>query len=115
MTIKSIPDDEAHLKIMRLVQTRPTITQREIAVELGVSLGKVNFLLNALIGKGAVKVDNFRRSNNKLAYAYLLTPSGIDDKARLTVSFLKRKLAEYEAICQEIDQLECDMEQDAAV
>ncbi len=113
MTIKSISDDEAHLKIMRLVQARPTITQRQVAGELGVSLGKVNFLLNALIEKGAVKVDNFRRSNNKLAYAYLLTPSGVDDKARLTVSFLKRKLDEYESICKEIDQLKRDAEQDA--
>ena len=113
MTIKAFPDDEAHLKIMRLVQARPQITQRELAAELGLSLGKVNFLLNALITKGAVKVDNFRRSNNKLAYAYLLTPSGIEDKARLTVSFLKRKLDEYTTLCREIEQLKSDAEQDA--
>lgn len=81
----------------------------------GVSLGKANYCLRALVQKGLVKMDNFRRNDNKLAYSYLLTPSGIEAKARLTVSFLKYKVAEYEAIRNEIEELRRDAERDATV
>ncbi len=80
---------------------------------MGVSLGKANYCLKALVQKGLVKMDNFRRNDNKLGYIYLLTPGGIEEKARLTVSFLKHKLDEYEAIRNEIEELRRDAERDA--
>jgi len=76
--------------------------------ELGVSVGKINDCVQALITKGWIKAGNFKRSANKMSYLYLLTPAGIDEKAKLTASFLKRKIAEYEIITQEIEQLKRD-------
>ena len=83
-----------------------------MAKAMGVSLGKANYCLQALVQKGLVKMDNFRRADNKLAYSYLLTPSGIEAKARLTISFLKHRVAEYEAIRNEIEELRHDMQRD---
>jgi EPS-associated MarR family transcriptional regulator len=97
---------ETHLKVLRRIEANPEITQRELAQELGVSLGKINYCLKALIEKGFVKARNFHNSNNKRAYLYKLTPSGIEAKARISVSFLRRKLREYEQLKIEIDQLE---------
>lgn len=94
-----------HYKLLKLIDANPSIQQREMAKAMGVSLGKANYCLKALVQKGLVKMDNFRRNDNKLAYSYLLTPSGIEAKAILTVSFLKHKLAEYEAIRKEIEEL----------
>jgi EPS-associated MarR family transcriptional regulator len=82
---------------------------------MGVSLGKTNYCLKALMQKGLVKMDNFRRADSKLAYSYLLTPSGIEEKARLTVSFLKYKVAEYEAIRNEIEELRREADKEATV
>ena len=96
---------EAHYKLLRLIEANPELSQRELADAMGVSLGKVNYCLNALIEKGWVKARNFRRSNNKLAYAYLLTPRGVRQKAAITVTFLERKVAEYELLKQEIAEL----------
>lgn len=106
-------NDEAHFRVMRLIQAKPHLSQRELAQELGVSLGKANYCLQALVQKGLVKMGNFKNNDNKLAYSYLLTPSGIDEKARLTVSFLKHKLAEYEAIRNEIDELQREVAKEA--
>ncbi len=100
------PMEDTHLRLLRLIEARPELSQRGLARELGTSLGKVNYCLNALIDKGLVKVRNFRNSNNKLAYAYLLTPRGIESKATITVQFLKRKMAEYESLKAEIEQLQ---------
>ena len=97
--------DETHLKVLRLLESTPNINQRKLAESLGVSLGKTNFCLNALLDKGLVKMENFRTSTRKLNYAYLLTPSGITAKAALTKRFLKRKMEEYEALRAEIEQL----------
>ena len=97
--------DEYRYKILKLVETNPAISQRELAQQLGVSLGKVNFCLKALIEKGLLKATNFRNNKNKLAYMYLLTPSGIEEKASITVRFLKCKLQEYEALQEEIEEL----------
>lgn len=94
--------DEYRYKILKLVEANPEISQRELAAELGVSLGKVNFCIKALIDVGLIKVDNFRNSKNKLAYMYLLTPKGIEEKAKVTMRFLKNKLQEYEALNNEI-------------
>lgn len=98
--------DEAHLRVLQLLQRRPEWTQRELAEALGVSVGKINYVLRALIEKGAVKARNFRSSQHKLAYAYLLTPKGASHKAALTQRFLKRKLAEYAALKLEIERLQ---------
>ena len=106
--------DPHHYKLLKLIEANPAIQQREMAREMGVSLGKVNYCLRALVQKGLVKMDNFRRADNKLAYSYLLTPSGIEEKARLTVSFLKYKVAEYEAIRNEIEQLRREVDREAS-
>lgn len=100
------PMEDTHLRLLRLIEARPELSQRDLARELGTSLGKVNYCLNALIDKGLVKVRNFRNSSNKLAYAYLLTPRGIESKATITVQFLKRKMAEYETLKTEIELLQ---------
>ena len=97
--------DETHLKVLRLLESTPNINQRKLAESLGVSLGKTNFCLNALLDKGLVKMENFRTSTRKLNYAYLLTPSGIAEKAALTKRFLKRKTEEYDALKAEIELL----------
>ncbi len=85
-------NDDVHYRLLKLLAERPEISQRDLARALGVSLGKINYCVKALLDPGWVKASNFRNSKNKLAYAYLLTPSGIDAKARITASFLKRKL-----------------------
>lgn len=97
--------EEAHLKLLRLIESRPHLTQRQFARELGMSLGKVNYCVNALIEKGWIKARNFRNNKNKLSYAYLLTPQGIEQKAVITLHFLRRKMAEYETLEKEIEDL----------
>lgn len=101
--------EETHLRVLRLLEANPRINQRDLARSLGVSLGKANYCLKALVDRGLVKVQNFRNSESKLAYAYLLTPSGFSRKADLTARFLRRKMAEYEAIRQEIESLKVEM------
>ena len=97
--------DEYRYKILKMVESNPAISQRELARELGISLGRVNFCLKALIEKGLLKATNFRNSKNKLAYMYLLTPSGIEEKASITVRFLKYKMQEYQSLQMEIEEL----------
>jgi len=97
--------DEHRYKILKLIDSNPSISQRELAQHLGVSLGKVNFCLKALIGIGLLKATNFRNNKNKLAYMYLLTPRGIEEKANITMRFLKYKIAEFEALKLEIESL----------
>lgn len=104
------PQHETHLKVLREIEANPEITQRELAQELGVSLGKVNYCLKALIDRGWVKVNNFKNSENKAAYAYLLTPSGIEEKSKITVHFLKQRMRDYEQIKQEITELKAEVE-----
>ena len=103
-------DETTNYKLLKLLQAQPQLSQRQLAQELGVSLGKVNYCLNALIEKGLLKVSNFRSSQNKLAYMYLLTPAGIEEKARVTVQYLKRKMQEYESLKREIQLLKRDSE-----
>lgn len=97
--------DEYRYKILKLVDANPEISQREIARQLGISLGKANFCLKALIEVGMVKASNFRNSKNKLAYMYLLTPSGIEAKSAITLRFLKRKIEEHDALLKELEEL----------
>lgn len=97
--------DEYRYKILKLIVDNPEISQRELAQQLGISLGKANYCLNALIDKGLVKASNFRNHRNKLAYMYLLTPHGIEEKAAITVRFLKWKMQEYESLKAELEEL----------
>jgi EPS-associated MarR family transcriptional regulator len=101
----AVLDDNTRYRLLKLLQANPEMSQRQLAAELSVSVGKVNFCLRALLDKGLLKVRNFRRSQNKLAYAYYLTPKGAKAKVRATSGFLKRKLAEYEELQREIDEL----------
>ncbi len=102
---KAMLDDATHYRLLKILTEHPEITQRELAAAMGISLGKANYCINALIQKGLVKVDNFRRNPNKGVYAYLLTPEGVQEKARVTVRFLQRKMAEYGALKFEIAAL----------
>jgi EPS-associated MarR family transcriptional regulator len=101
-------DHENVLKILKAIKANPEITQRELSSVLGISLGKINFFLRALVEKGFVKVDNFKKSNNKNAYLYYLTPRGMEAKAKTTYLYLKRKMAEYERLEEEIRELQKD-------
>lgn len=96
---------DVHYKLMRVLEANPEMSQRDIARELGISLGKVNYCLQALVKKGWVKASNFTNSQNKAAYMYLLTPRGIEEKASLTLRFLQAKTQEYEALRREIRQM----------
>ena len=98
-------DDRTRYRLLKLLQENPELSQRQLAGELGVSVGKVNFCLRALLDRGLVKVRNFRNSDNKAAYAYYLTPKGAKEKVRATMGFLKRRLAEYEGLEREIEEL----------
>ena len=97
--------DEYRYKILKILEANPEISQRDLAHELDISLGRVNFCLKALIEKGLLKATNFRNSKNKMAYMYLLTPSGIEEKSAITAQFLKIKMQEYADLETEIDQL----------
>jgi len=104
------PADAARFRVMWLVEKRPEISQREIADELGVALGRVNYILRALADKGLIKIANFRNSHNKLRYAYVLTPEGIATRSALTAAFLRAKLREYDALHAEIEALRVDLD-----
>lgn len=104
-------DETTHYGLLKTLEENPDLTQRDLARLLGISLGKVNFCLNALVAKGSLKINNFRNSDNKLAYAYLLTPRGAEEKARITVRFLKHKMQEYEQLRKEIEALTLEAEQ----
>lgn len=105
MTDENPRHQETHLKVLRLLEGSPQMNQRELAQALGVSLGKTNYCLKALLDKGLLKAQNFQNSKQKLAYAYLLTPAGIAAKAALTQRFLQRKMDEFELLKNEIEQL----------
>ena len=100
-----MPPDNTDYELLRQLTHEPAASQRSLAAHLGVSVGKINYCLGALVSKGLVKANNFRRSDNKLAYAYVLTPAGIEEKTVLAKAFLQRKVAEFEQIQREIDAL----------
>jgi EPS-associated MarR family transcriptional regulator len=104
-------DKSTHYSLLKTLEENPGLSQRDLAKKLGISLGKVNFCLNALVEKGSLKINNFRKSDNKLAYAYLLTPRGVEEKARITVQFLKYKVQEYERLRAEIEELQREADQ----
>ena len=102
--------EDTNFRLMQLLHDNPRLSQREMAKALGLSFGGINYCLNALIEKGLVKIHNFSQNQNKFGYAYLLTPSGISEKAVLTGSFLKRKLQEYDALKAEIKALKMEID-----
>lgn len=106
--------EDVKFRVLRLIEQRPDASQREIADELGVSLGAINYCLRALIGKGHVKLANFKASKNKLGYVYVLTPEGIAHRAQLAAGFIKRKMAEFEAIQAELEELRGEFADDAS-
>lgn len=103
------PSEVSHFQLLKLIERSPGLSQRDLARELGVSLGKTHYLLRALVEKGLVKANNFRRNDNKLAYAYLLTSVGASEKIRLARDYLRRKEAEYQAILAEIKALRSEI------
>ena len=97
--------DSQRLELLKLLHDQPEMSQRDLARAMGVSLGKANYCLKALLEKGLVKLERFRANPNKRQYAYLLTPAGLEEKTRITLGFLRRKVAEYKALQKEIEQL----------
>ena len=100
---------ETNLKVLRHLEDNPDVTQRQLAEALGISLGKTNYCVKALINRGLIIAKNFKNSSNKRAYLYILTPKGIEAKAKISVRFLQRKLEEYEALKVEIEQLRTEL------
>ena len=103
-------NEESHYHVFKILEDNPNISQRELAEILGVSLGKANYCIRAMIDKGLVKANNFKNSDNKRAYFYKLTPRGIEAKAKMSVRFLARKIAEYEALRLEIEELKARLD-----
>lgn len=101
--------EDTHFRVLRLLQENPEMSQRELAAAVGVSVGGMHYVLNALIEKGMVKLGNFTAAEDKRRYAYVLTPRGIREKSLLTAKFLKRKSAEYEALTAEIELLQDEL------
>jgi len=101
--------EDTNFRVMRLLEENPDLTQRELAERLGISVGGLNYCLKALMLKGLVKMNNFAHSKNKFGYVYMLTPSGVAEKAAITHRFLRRKIQEYESLKAEIDALKQDL------
>ena len=106
MTKAKYLQEDTHFRVLALIEKNPELSQRDLAKELGVSLGGVNYALRGLVEKGFIKAQNFSRSDKKLSYAYILTPTGLAEKSLLTARFLKRKMEEYEALKSEIEMLQ---------
>ena len=97
-------DNQEQFEVLRKVSKKPNASQRELASELNISLGKINYILDELKKKGLVKISNFKKNKNKSSYFYLLTPKGIANKSKLTIEFMKRKMREYDELKKEIDE-----------
>lgn len=102
---QSVLQEDTTFRVLRILEQEPSISQRELASRLGLSLGGLNYCLRALVDKGFVKLENFRNNPKKLGYLYVLTPQGVAQKAALTTRFLQRKMAEYEALRAEIEEI----------
>tara|TARA_Y100000590_G_C15617340_1_gene976257 strand:+ start:622 stop:957 length:336 start_codon:yes stop_codon:yes gene_type:complete len=100
--MKNKPENQDHFDVLRRIQKNPKSSQRELAEELGFSLGKLNYCLKALKSKGLIKIENFKKNPNKLNYIYVLTPKGITEKTKLTLNFMKRKMTEYDELKAEL-------------
>ena len=102
---------DIRLDLLRKIELNPEYTQRELSKDMGVSLGKINYCMKKLTEKGLIKLTNFKQNPNKVGYVYILTPRGIEEKAKLTFSFLKRKMTEYEILKKEIDELKLETDE----
>ena len=100
-----MPNHQSKYQLLKSLEKDANLTQRQLSKELGISLGKVNYCLQSLIKKGFIKIKNFKNSKDKVQYSYLLTPKGIEEKAKLTIRFLKVKTIEYEALKKEVEKL----------
>jgi EPS-associated MarR family transcriptional regulator len=98
-------NEEISYKLLKLIEQQPDLSQRELAKEMGISLGKTNYCLKGLMDKGWLKARNFKNSNNKIAYAYVFTPKGLREKTKITARYLKRKASEFESLKSEIEKL----------
>jgi EPS-associated MarR family transcriptional regulator len=105
--------EDTHFRVLRLLEDNPEMSQREVADRVGISVGGIHYVLNALIAKGLVKLGNFTAAQDKRRYAYILTPQGIAQKAAMTKRFLVRKVDEYEALCEEIEELRRGLDEGA--
>lgn len=112
---RSAQREDARYRVLKLLAENPEMSQRELADAVGVSVGSVNFLLRALVEKGLVKLGNFSTASDKRRYAYVLTPNGLSEKAKLTRGFLKRKMEEYEALTAEIEALKAEVDHSSAL
>ena len=101
-------DSQDLLNLLREIKKKPKLSQRELAKNMGFSLGKLNYCLNALKDKGLIKIKNFKNNPNKVNYMYILTPKGVSEKAKLTINFMKRKMKEYEELRAEVDGINKD-------
>lgn len=101
-----------HYRLLKMLSKEPNVTQRDMAKRMGISLGKMNYCVTELAAKGWIKIIRFKSAKNKAPYTYLLTPKGLEEKARMTLSFLKRKLAEYEEIKKQIRELHYEVEEE---
>lgn len=102
-------DEETRYRLLKKIEANPSISQRELAADLGMSLGKINYCLKALISVGLVKIGNFARSKNKGGYMYMLTPAGVKEKFTLTVCFLEKKQLQYDSLRKEIEELKSEI------
>ena len=100
-----MPNKQSKYQLLKSLEQDANLTQRQLSTELGISLGKVNYCLQSLIQKGFVKINNFKNSKHKIQYSYLLTPTGIEEKTKLTIEFLKTKTKEYEVLKKEVEKL----------
>ena len=105
--------EDVRFRVLRLLQDNPELSQRELAAKVGISVGGVHYVLNALVEKGLVKLGNFTASEDKRRYAYILTPKGVAEKARIAKRFLSRKIDEYQELKAEIEELRLEVEQGA--
>lgn len=108
-------EQEIHYRLLKLVSKDYCFTQREMAKEMGISLGKVNYCLRELAKKGLIKINRFKSAKNKIPYTYILTPKGMKEKAKLTVRFLRSKIVEYEEIKKQIKELAGEIEEDESI
>ncbi|MFA4911286.1 MAG: MarR family EPS-associated transcriptional regulator [Desulfobacteria bacterium] len=106
-------EQEIHYRLLKVLSQDPQLGQRDIAKRMGISLGKVNYCISELAAKGLIKITRFRSAKNKIPYTYVLTPKGLEEKGRLTLRFLKRKLLEYEEIKKQIRELHYEVEENS--
>ena len=106
-------EQEIRYRLLKILSKDPNITQREMAKRMGISLGKVNYCISELAKKGFIKVSRFKGSRNKIQYIYILTPRGLEEKARVTLSFLRRKISEYEEIRRQIRDIALEVEKES--